>query len=192
MEKHDNTVKLACILSNMNWEEWLNESVWWDMSEDIPRKLAIYRLCKYGLIPFCEANGYRITIRLDTLSSRIATGMYNNRYVNTLESDWNIGEIENMFLDNKYHIIHYYNVLSYDKWENFWSLWGLWSDINTSSAYGWDRQNDISDFMWAQINLEESPQMQVVNEMLGIEDCANDEQDRRDAYIRDIAESSYN
>jgi len=41
MEKHDNTVKLACILSNMNWDEWLNESVWWDMSEDFARQMAI-------------------------------------------------------------------------------------------------------------------------------------------------------
>jgi len=174
----------------MNWHDWLNEYVCWDTQEDITRKSAIYRLCKYGLIPFFEANGYRISITLHTLCSRIATGMYNNRNVNTLESDWNIGQTENTFWNNKYHKIQYEHVLSADTWEHFWSLWGLWHDVNTSCRHGWDRQNDISEFMWTQINLEESLQMQVVNEMLGIEEGGDEELDRRDAYVRDMTESS--
>jgi hypothetical protein len=44
--------------------------------------------------------------------------------------------------------------------------------------------------MWTQINLEESLQMQVVNEMLGIEEGGDEELDRRDAYVRDMTESS--
>ena len=94
----------------MSWEDWLNEYVCWDTHEDITRRLAIYRLCKYGLIPLLEANGYRTTIKLHVLCSRIATGMYNNRNVNSLQSDWSIGETENVFVDNKYHKIHYEHV----------------------------------------------------------------------------------
>jgi hypothetical protein len=175
----------------MSWEDWLNEYVCWDTHEDITRRLAIYRLCKYGLIPLLEANGYRTTVQLHVLCSRIATGMYNNRNVSTLQSDWNIGETENAFVDNKYHKIHYEHVLSKDTWDHFWSLWGLWYDVDGTTIYGWDRQNDIAEFMWTQINLEESPQMQVVNEMLGIEDCEEGDLDRRDAYVRDMTESVF-
>jgi hypothetical protein len=175
----------------MTWNEWLSETVCWDADEYITRQTAIYRLCKYGLIPFFEANGYVISIKLETLCSRIATGLYNNQYVNTLDSNWTFGPIENTVeADSLEHLAHYNHVMPVEEWEHFWAIWGVWPDVCNKTNYGWDRQNDIRDYMWTQLSLEESPQTQVVNELLCIDEGGAVEQDRRDAYIRDISESN--
>lgn len=186
--------KKGLYLLNMSWNEWLSENVCWDMDEYITRQKAIYRLCKYGLIPFFEANGYNIAVGISTLCSRIATGLYNNRDVNTLDSNWLFGPVENTAagIENNglEHLMHYNHVMPAEEWEHFWTIWGVWSDVCNKTNYGWDRQNDIREYMWTQLNLEESPQTQVVNELLCIEESGPVEQDRRDAYIRDISESN--
>ena len=46
----------------MSWNSWLDEIVEWDQNEYIKRRLAIHKLCKYGLIPFLESHGYSVAV----------------------------------------------------------------------------------------------------------------------------------
>jgi hypothetical protein len=171
----------------MSWNSWLNEKVAWDITEYIPRGTAIQRLCNQGLVPFLESHGYAVAISPKDLGSRVATGLYNNMTRSHLESEWSFGPVENSSMSDDYEV-RYRHVISSDEWQKFWSIWGVWSDFDTERHYGWDRQRDVEDYIWTQIDAEGSRQTAIVNEFLSEEYVP--EHDSRDAYLRDAAESN--
>lgn len=171
----------------MSWTSWLNEKVAWETTEYIPRSTAIQRLCSQGLIPFLQFHGYAILISPKELGSRIATGLYNNMTRSHLESDWSFGPVENSCMLDDYEA-RYRHVISLDEWQKFWSIWGAWSDFDTERHRGWDRQRDVENYLWTQIDAEESRQTAVVREFIEEEEYVP-EHDSRDAYLRDAAES---
>lgn len=178
----------------MSWSAWLNEWIEWDRAP-IRRYVAIRRFVRSGLIPFLESKGYRFGCSSHVLQSRIATGLYNNQMVSTIESDWEIARINNDYLEHD--IDHYWHVLDSDTWEAFWSKWGVWTDVSLENWRGPDRRMDIAHYVWTQISLEGSSQTQVVNELVGLHhDRVEDWYAgttaaalREDVYLREAMES---
>jgi len=166
----------------MNQTDWLNEMVCWDQMESMPRRVTIRRFCVHGLISVVTAYGYTVDT---TIVPRIAKGLYKNRGKTTFDSDWSFSPIVNSSPQTEDYKSHYYHVLDQDIWSQFWNRWGLWSDLT------WDRKNDIEEYCWTQINLENSPQMQAVYSLMGLEDDIHpDERDGKDVYLKEAAESN--
>ena len=177
-------------MADINWNNWLNKDVSWDMGENIPRRTAIYRLCKIGLIPFIESHGYMMKSSLKQLGSNIATGLFINREKSHIESNWNFGYTEdlNITAENKNR---YYHVIDTYDWAKFWEIWGLWCDIDVNMFRGLDRQIDIQEYMSTQIWYERSPQTRIVNEFLGFENGENiSEHEGRDIYLKESSDSN--
>ena len=174
----------------MNWEDWLNETVTWDLYDDIPRRTAIYRLCKMGLIPFLASHGYVVEVPLKLLGSRIATGLYMNRGRRSFESNWEFGYQEARKVDCPYKV-HYAHVIDTEEWHKFWKFWGTWHDVDAELMYGIDRQYDIQEYMWTQISQDKSHHTRIVDELLGIEVGEDvSEYENRDTYLKESAESN--
>ena len=166
---------------NINWNRWLNEYVCMDPEDYVRRRVAIHRLCSYGLIPFLRANGYSIAISNKELGSRIATGLYNNHGRHMLESDWSFGPIENTCMNDDYRA-HFHHVINDAKWEVFWEQWGGWLDQH--------RHADIQDYIWSQVCSEHSPETEIANEHIYGEEEYAAEHDSRDVYLKDSIESN--
>ena len=106
-------------------------------------------------------------------TSSIATLLYKNRGHSCLTSPaYNSGP------ENDEHKTHYYHVLSQEKWDELWATWSVWSDLADSTGH--DRQIDIQEYCWSQLNLDESSQTRVVEELLGNIDEAYDDMVVRD------------
>ena len=172
----------------MAWTDWLDETVEWDQNEQMMRRQAIHKLCTYGLIPFLASYGYLITIGAKQLGSRIATGLFKNQEKPYLESNWQFGPTENEYMTEEYHM-QFAHDISEDSWETFWSLWGVWDDIDQSTEIGKARQRDIQEYIWSQVDGEVSPkiaQLRALNE----DDEYEPELDGGDAYLKDAKESN--
>jgi hypothetical protein len=135
---------------------WLNEIVCWDSTEYIPRSMAVKRLAS-ALTHFMNDNGYAMYGTRESLSKHLGTLMYNNRGKSCLSS-------QIISSNDDDHKAHYHHVFS-DKWDQFWLRWSQWRDL--TDWYGQDRQLDIQEYCWSQLNLDESSQTQVVEELLG-------------------------
>jgi hypothetical protein len=171
----------------MNWENWLREIVTWGLTEEIPRHVAIRRLCKYGLIPFLNSHGYVLGINHIQLGSRIATGLYKNINKNGADSNWSFGLVINNRMCEEYED-QYRSIIDQDAWDAFWETWGCWSDFDPDTHYGWDRQMDVQYDIWSQIHAEGSKHTAAIDEMFRNE--YETEHDSRDSYLKDVAESN--
>ena len=177
-------------LAKAEWNNWLEESVVWDVYEDIPRRIAIHRLCKRGLIPFVESHGYVMNATLNELGSRIATGLFINRGKRTLERNWRFGYIESETNTPEYKY-RYQQIIDTEEWEKFWNIWGVWSDLDNYSLDGHHRQYDIQEYIWTQLSVELSPHTRIVDEFLGIEENEDiSELDGKDIYLKESSESN--
>jgi hypothetical protein len=172
----------------MSWTSWLREPVFWAGVEEIPRHKAITRLCG-ALERFIKAHGYDLGCYPKQLRSNIATGLFNNRGKSVVESDWDLLPCNTSGLDDDK--THFYHTIGRQEWAAFWARWGVWSDVSAEHFRGVDRQLDIQEYIWTQLNLERSFQTQVVNELLGIseETTYEDRTTGGDVYLRDAAES---
>jgi hypothetical protein len=173
----------------MSWNAWLNETVGWK-TEYVPRRVAIHRFVKNGLIPFVSSKGYTFACSQDELKSGIATGFYNNQSLSCVESNWRIAVANNDYLEEDHY--QYWHVMDSDVWARFWGTWGMWTDVSEDSWRGPDRRIDIEHYVWSQINLEDSPQTRIVNEMVGIYEDYSEERGhhpREDIYLREAADS---
>jgi hypothetical protein len=173
-----------------SWIDWLEEHVTWDGVEVIPRRRAIHRFVKGGLVPFLTYHGYAIDVRMTDLCSRIATGLYVNQGLSCMASKWDFCSVNNDYLEDD--LRRYWHVIDTDRWASFWERWGVWSDVDPMRWRGEDRRIDIQEYAWTQINLERSVQTRIVNEFLGIwEDSGEDvvNNSREDMYLREAKES---
>jgi hypothetical protein len=172
----------------MSWKHWLNEPVFWAEVEEIPRYKAISRMCD-GLTILLKRHGYELGCFKQQFRSNIATGLFNNRGKSCIGSDWRIAPCNTSGLEDDR--THYYHTIGPSEWSAFWQTFGVWRDVDPSQFRGKDRQIDIQEYLWTQLNLEESFQTQVVNELLGIseETSYEDRTHGGDVYLRDAAES---
>jgi hypothetical protein len=163
--------------------KWLDEIVW-NGVEYIPRYTAIWRFVSKGLHPFLLKNGYVLQLDVKEFSSGIASLLYQNRGVSCLDAKCR--RILPCTVEEQDHKEHYYHVLS-DKWDMLWSQWS-WSDLQGDR--GPDRQIDIQEYCWSQLDLDESPQTRVVEELLDTLEESPYLGRGEDVYLREAAESN--
>jgi hypothetical protein len=139
--------------------EWLDEPVWWTVQR-IPRKIVLHRFVKDGLVRFIRSCGYELGRPVRELYTDIATGLYLNYYAYKGRSVW---------MDEPYNTepipedrIHFNDVIGFDRWDTFWSAWLDWSDLSPDFPNGRERQMDIEEFVWRQLDLDNSPQTEVL------------------------------
>ena len=139
--------------------EWLDEPVWWTV-QSIPRKIVLHRFVKEGLVPFIRSCGYVLGPPLRHLYTCIATDLYRNYHAFKGRSVWT-DELYNMnpIPEDR---IHFNDVIGYDKWSAFWSAWVFWSDVDPDFPNGREHQMDIEEFVWRQLDLDNSPQTEVL------------------------------
>ena len=151
------------------WNAWLNEVVEWEMEGELTRRRAIMRLVNYGLAPFLKENGY-VIYNTNHLTSGVARILYENAGLSCLDTYSGGKNAQEEYPEE--HMHRYYYVLSEDKWSKFWEAWAAWSDLDDSSGRGWDRRIELQNYCWTQIDLEKSPQRQVVDEFLYFDENA--------------------
>lgn len=176
----------------MDWNDWLDERI--ESMHGLPceRWRVIRRFVREGLIPFVALHGYDFETSSAILEYRVARGLWRNAFVSHTASDWS--EVGGGYIDQaKEDEWQYHHILSESKWEEFWSRWAIWEDVADSSFRGIDRRLDIQAFVWTQLNLETSPQTQVVRELCGEIDSPPSPRGRRykeDVYLREAVESN--
>ena len=172
--------------------EWLDEPVWWG-AEHVPRKIVLFRFVKEGLVPFIKSNGYAFGRSVPELYTYIATGLYTNYYRRGRHCVW---------LDEPYNTgpipedhIHFNDVIGFDRWATFWSAWTKWSDVDPDFPKGRERQMEIEDFVWRQLDLDNSPQTEVlyyrmhqeVDDDMGDDGVGRASASRGDVYLEEAA-----
>ena len=171
----------------MNADTWLHEMVEWDSAEYIPRRIAIYRFVVYGLYPFLTANGYALLSNEKDFVTSIGTMLYLQRDASCLDSHPLLiqGARRDCIEDKQ----HFYHVLGWSKWQNFWNEWGIWQDVSLDYERGEDRRIDIQEFCWLHIDLDSSSQSLIVKEHMGLLE-ENMTGKGEDVYLREAAESN--
>jgi hypothetical protein len=177
-----------------SWYSWLYETVTWNEQETMPRWRAIQTFVRRGLIPLVKRGGYDLHGSEQDLMNRIATGLFNNRLLSYTESDWRFGIQNNDMTDEDRD--HFNFVLDSDVWANFWSAWGCWDDVHETSWRGQDRRLDIQDYIWTQVDVENSQATEFINEIFGISDDDDSvpRAQRRaqdDTYLRETVDAGY-
>jgi len=168
--------------------KWLNEIVCWNHVEYIPRYTAIWRFVSKGLYPFIISRGYVFNTDVQSLTSNIATLLYRNKGLSCLDSKVAPPPLLKEY--NEEYKSHYYHVFGPTEWDSFWLQWDLWSDVADSTNRGNDRRLDIQEYCWSQLDLEESPQTRVVDELLCISEDVQYTARTEDVYLRESAESN--
>jgi len=157
------------------WRFWCNEKVVYDMLEDVPRKLLITELVNNGIVPMFKTAGYTFACNNHRISECIAQYIYHGRvYHEVLNWDYR---------EQDYN--HYYYVLDDELWDDFWSYWARWSDVEDVKT-----QAGIQFCLWTLLDLYKSPATTVVDDILGLNDEENmqaNKEDTRDPYLIDSA-----
>ena len=144
--------------------DWLYEPVEWSNAEWIPRWQAIRRFVVDGLMPWIQRAGFRWAVHSQDLQNKIASGLYDNYSRGHMESRWNYSPVHDDWSDES--LAHYAHVIGRDDWDAFWTKWGCWDDVAETEWRGPDRRADIEYFIWGQLDLESSPQMRVLYDIM--------------------------
>jgi len=172
----------------MKFEAWLNAPIRINNACILKRKVWLTAFIKNGLYPFIVSKGYSWAITEDHLRNCIATGLYENMGVSCLASNWNYGFPNTE--TNEDHKSHFYYNISHDAWDTFWNVWGNVTDFHEDTR-GQDRRFDVQEFIWGQLDLENSPQTKILNEMLEdhYENDVDDKNSSRiDIYLQEAQE----
>ena len=172
----------------MTFRMWLDEWIYWESVEQVPRYVAIYRFVKYGLYPFIKQNGYNIREDVKGFAVSIASILYFNRGASCLNPHAAI--ITDDGLNNIENKQHFYHVLNDIKWSTFWDRWGSWSDVSLDDFRGADRRIDIESKCWEYIDFDSSYETTILHEHLGLEDEDGNIRYGEDVYLREAAESN--
>lgn len=178
------------------WQEWLEEELQVGL-EWVRRRKLIHQFVVHGLIPLLKEHGYTMHGSNDQIQSYLASGLFANRHKHLCDSDWSGIPFLNKAPFGE-DLDHYNHVLDQRVWDQFWDGWSYWEDVSTETPRGWDRRQDIQNFVWSQLNLEESPQTIVVTEHIWGDEEPSEENDyhhrrtdrKEDSYLRDAAESN--
>jgi hypothetical protein len=184
----------------MQWNRWLSEKIhsgWGDFQSDgVARHIVLREFVINGLYPWVESMGYRWAVVPAVLASRIATGLYNNRNARHLLSEWRIAPENTDYSEEDSD--HYSMILSQEAWARFWSVWGHWDDVSPDTERGIEHRYDIQEYVWTQLNLKQSRQTSILENLLGLSDEYYEElyghsaakQRSSDQYVKDAAESN--
>jgi hypothetical protein len=160
--------------------DWLEELVCWDDSEYIPRYRAIGAFVSDGLYPFIRVNDYTVKTDEKRFAKLVALLLYRNSGLSCLDSNIILPQPANSSHEHRWHYDH---IMSESKWGHFWRSWAMWSDF--TDQRGVDRRIDIQELCWSQLDLDESPQTLVVEELMGISEEFVYMGTHEDSYIAD-------
>lgn len=177
-------------------DDWLDSYVDWMDVGEIPRRVALSRFLKQGLLPWVHSRGYRIRVPFQLLGSRIATGLWMNRGLSYLESNWAFGHENTDYIQEERW--HFNDQFDSEAWDDFWSGWGNWGDFSLTTSRGDDRRIDLQEYIWTQIDLDSSPRTKELYDILGINFTAMEDEEStsaqkggrgEDTYLREARES---
>ena len=155
----------------MDFHSWLQEEIDCD---GFPRKRSecIRDFVKNGLYPAVKSKGYEFSISDDKLMNYLANALFDSAGKSCLEAGVSYRVTNTNW--NEDEKAHFYYVLNYDFWGNFWFAWGKWEDVSLDDFRGPDRRIDIQEFVWGYIDLEASFQTGVLYDLMyaGEEDDA--------------------
>ena len=174
----------------MDFEQWLNAYVRIDECVIVRRKEWITNFVKNGLYPWIKSKGYSWEFSESHIKNCIATGLYENKNKSYLTSNWHYS-VSNTDTNIHHYKDHFYHVINLNEWDKFWKIWGNMSDLIEDSPRGQDRRFDIQEFVWEQLDLTNSFQTNIINELL--EDLSDDDYDdkkfnRVDTYTQESHE----
>ncbi len=148
----------------MSFRSWLEKKIEWG-GKPIERWRAIRTFVERGLTPFVKEQGYVFAYSDKMMTNCIATGLYESQGKSCLASRWPGPDGPEGAADADDW--HFHHVIGQDKWETFWKKWGAWTDVDpTVSSRGADRRIDIETAVWRYLDLDLSPQTQVLNEIM--------------------------
>ena len=148
------------------FQQWLDEMVLANNGSISTRKKSIYDFVYKGLVPWLNAQGYVIGTSMNDFKNCIATGLYNNKDLSHMASEW---KYYYDFINDEYsqeEKDHYHHIVDDNSWAHFWNWWGGYSDFNLNTFRGIDRRLDIQAFVWDHLDLSKSPQTEILNELL--------------------------
>jgi len=178
----------------MGFYHWLDEEIYTGFGcEKIPRKEIITIFVRRGLYPFIENHGWRWAISPNDLKNHIANGLYKNRGKSSSESNWLFPSVNTQYDDE--YLARFNYTVGCEAWDEFWSEWGLWNDIDSFTDFGLHRRLDIQQYVWSQINIDASPESRIVDELLFDDEEMNQmpsyttKRESDDIYLHESAES---
>ena len=143
----------------MSLKLWLHEYVLWGETY-VKRGKILKGFLDEGLIPFINSMGYAIGTPPNVMFGEIASGLYENRQCSTFDSKWNMKYYcRNWTPEDR---MHFYHVVDPDAWNGFWNQWKNMEDVSSFSFRGRDRQMDIEEYIWRQLDLDNSYQSEVL------------------------------
>ena len=166
----------------MSLKLWLHEYVLWGESQ-VKRGKVLRGFLDEGLIPFINSMGYSLGTAPNVMFGHIACGLYENKSCSTFESKWNTEMFcRNSIPEDK---MHYYHVIDPDAWRWFWNQWKNIEEFSEFSFRGRDRQMDIEEYVWRQLDLDNSYQSEVLygGEDEGEEQEIDDNSKKVDVYL---------
>ena len=146
----------------MNSEAWLDEMLWCGGSNYSTRRAIIWRFTKYGIFPFLHSHGYSLQVTAKDMSCGIASLLFHNRG-HTLITPFIIDTKNDYIIEHKEHYTH---VIDSSQWNSLWDAWSFWEDISPEYGHGFYRRLDIEEYCWSQIDLHNSKQTYIVEELM--------------------------
>lgn len=177
----------------MQFYRWLDETIATGTDEKMPRKEIITLFVNQGLYPWVTHHGWNWAITSKDLKNQIATGLFINQRKHTFSSNWRFKSHNTDYHEEYKH--RFDHIFSPELWDQFWSVWGSWEDVDPSTEYGSHRRIDIQNCIWPQIDLNTSSEAIVVDEMLFDDDDQNlmssftTKRESDDIYLYESAES---
>jgi hypothetical protein len=166
---------------------WLVELVDYE-SEILERQLVIYIFVKQDLMPFIKKNGYVFLVAERKLAEIIARELFHSLMQASRKTKWHSRSLNTEFRQEDYD--HFLHIFDTEQWEYFWEQVSKWIDIE---EWNYFTKNIIEHAVWTCIDVENSPQTVIVDEMLGLYDDEEEEpvkEEKRDPYL--VEQSSHN
>lgn len=148
----------------MGFREWLKEEICW-RGRDVPRWACIKAFVEEGLMPLLRRYKYVLCVPERVVKDYIGTGLYVNRKRSHLDSVWTGPPNEEV--PHPEDVAHFHHIIGWEEWEAFWAVWGDWTDVDpVQSSRGADRRMDIAAFALRLIDILNSPQTKILDEII--------------------------
>jgi len=176
----------ADAMTSRHWRHWQNQAIevgpshFGSVAPSEKRKHIIRAFAEDELIPLMHANGYNVGCSNFRMAECVARLLYMR------------GQMNHQYINDSYEeedINHYYHVIDTAQWMSIWHRWSWWEDLGTE-----DRSyiEDIRFCVWTLVDLENSHQTKLLDELLDVNEDDDNTNNRRDPYLIDLANGYFN